>query len=301
MHLLGDPHLGKKFIRGVPLERRDEREQSQWTDFCKSLESAKGLHVCMGDLFDKSVVPYRIVLQAAEAYKRASPDAEFVVLRGNHDGSRDAEFISAYDVFAALLSGLKNIHVLQDEPLVLQDYLFVPWHPFKAAADLIPKGKFKAAFGHWDVIDFGNDNPNLIPIAQLKEVCNEVYTGHDHDKRDIIIDGVPVHVVGSMQPYSHAEDREGKLYVTVTPDELKDIGVKNKCVRVLLKKGEEIPVGLDCLQLTIKRVEEEVPEDLQVELGAFDLRKLFSESFSEEGVEEELTTHMWERFSASSN
>src|SRR5262245_25751534 len=112
---LGDPHLGKAFINGVPLHRRGEREETQWTDFVKSLATPCDLHVCMGDLFDRMFVPYAVVLRAARAYKNTAltnPNREFVIIRGNHDASRDSFIIAAYDVFAYILQGVKNVHVL---------------------------------------------------------------------------------------------------------------------------------------------------------------------------------------------
>ena len=48
----------------------------------------------MGDLYDKPFVPYSIVWRSAQLYldaARAHPTRLFVVLRGNHDASRDLE------------------------------------------------------------------------------------------------------------------------------------------------------------------------------------------------------------------
>jgi DNA repair exonuclease SbcCD nuclease subunit len=288
---LGDPHLGKQFLNGVPLHRRGEREKSQWFDFIGSLAEDCDLHVCMGDIFDKKIVPYEVILEAAQAYKDAAylNSAQFIVIRGNHDASKDSLDKSAYDIFAAILEGTKNVHVLQNDPVCIEGHLFIPWQPHRPAADLVPGGNYSAVYGHWDVIDFGNENPNLIPINRLKDITGLVVTGHDHNARTLF-DGL-VHVTGSMQPYSFAEDAEGELYVTLNLDELEGRDLRDRCVRVVLRPGESVPDDLDCLQLTVKKLTEDQVE--QVELGQFDMKAIFDQAM--EGVSEGLQATCWEK------
>ena len=53
--LLGDPHLGRTFVHGVPLHRRGEREVMMWRNFAQSLSNVTTpLHICLGDLFDRA-------------------------------------------------------------------------------------------------------------------------------------------------------------------------------------------------------------------------------------------------------
>ena len=120
--LLGDPHLGRTFVHGVPLHRRGEREAMLWRDFAQSLSSvAAPLHICMGDLFDRAVVSYDTIVSAARLYMHAAakfPQTKFIILRGNHDTSRDADKVSAFEaerasraaatrVTASLLGGVR--------------------------------------------------------------------------------------------------------------------------------------------------------------------------------------------------
>ena len=114
--LMGDAHLGRSFIHGVALSRRGEREEMVWRDFAANLAAAKpGLHVSMGDLFDKAIVPYEVIARAAKLYRQAAeakPQTRFVVLRGNHDVRRDLEKISAFDLFALLVRDIPTIFVV---------------------------------------------------------------------------------------------------------------------------------------------------------------------------------------------
>ena len=93
---LGDVHLGRAFVHGVPpLHRRGEREAMLWRGFAESLSNVSTpLHICMGDLFDRAVVSYDTIVSAARLYTQAAaqfPQTKFIILRGNHDASRDAE------------------------------------------------------------------------------------------------------------------------------------------------------------------------------------------------------------------
>src|SRR5277367_6305370 len=116
--VLGDGHLGKQFIHNVPLHRRGDHERIVWAKFEESLDpQGAEVHTNLGDLFDRPVVPYAIVWRAAQLYidtARRYPQTIFVVLRGNHDASRDLEAISAFDIFAGLVAGHSNIVVVKD-------------------------------------------------------------------------------------------------------------------------------------------------------------------------------------------
>src|SRR5687768_12185768 len=104
-----------------------------WKSFEESLSSCKTTyHVQVGDLFDQMHVPETVILRAANQYKywaRVKPSTKFVIIRGNHDASRDSSRKSSFDVFAELLAGVPNIKVMSETVEILGSYGFMPWHP----------------------------------------------------------------------------------------------------------------------------------------------------------------------------
>lgn len=277
--VLGDTHLGRKFRTGVPLDRLGDREAMVWAQFEDELLTSpkQAIHIHMGDLFDKFVVPPEVVIDAAAIYKKAAktyPDTTFVILEGNHDVSRDTLRRSSFDLFTALVAGAPNIMVVSETPVQFHGYGFVPYNAFTPTSDLVWElsDDLKAVFGHWDIQDWGGDN--VIPTQLLAEKgITTAYSGHDHLRRDLTRHGVDIHVVGSMQPFTHAEDDTGQWYVTLGLDEIDGQCLRDKNVRVLLKEGEELPVDLECLSLTAKRVvsDEEIEIDTS-DFDTFDLR-----------------------------
>lgn len=305
--VLGDVHLGKKFVTGVPIEKRGRREGSVWADFEASLLETKArYHVQVGDLFDALTVPNAVVLRAAKAYRHAAhcnPNTKYFVYAGNHDASRTDYIKSSFDVFAKLVNEVPNIHAMTN--VVAMDGLaFIPWHPFISAADLATKiladGKYDVVFGHWDCTSFGGDDHNLIPLEQLAGKTNLVVTGHEHNAREFDHGDIHVVVTGSMQPYSHAEDPDSEIYVTLTLDELterQDEDFSNRNVRVVLKEGEVIPADIDALSVSCKTVTEENKEiDIDVDFDAFDLGDLLNTSLTEIGVTDQYRTKINEKF-----
>ena len=294
---LGDPHLGRAFVNGVPLHRRGDREAMQWQDFEKSFKGDFDVHVCMGDLFDRFVVPLSVILQAANAYVSASwrkPHTQFVVLRGNHDAARDSDKRSAFDVFAAIVKAHDKIMVVSEEARILRftddSWVgFFPWHPFKSAEQIVNELKepnLAAAFGHWDIESFGQVNTNLIPYSALHGRTTKIFTGHIHLPQTFRYGPFEVVVTGSMQPYAHGEDPAGNLYITKTTDELQGYELDafhDKCLRVVAKPGEVIP-QFDCLQLTVKREGQADEDDMQVGFESFNVEDLLAEAFTENGV-----------------
>lgn len=313
--VLGDPHLGKKFVTGVPTHRKGEREEMMRNVFeATLLESGHKLHVCMGDLFDKFRVPEEVILFTADTYKKAAkqyPEREFVILRGNHDASRDIEFKSSFDVFEALVSSVPNIHVVSEKALLLSidkvPMVFYPWHPFKTAKEIAveikpPVGFF--AFGHWDILAFAEDSSatdNLIPFEELQTALAAI-TGHYHTPRVYTEGDLPVWVTGSMQPYSHAEDPNNTLYVTqpletvVKTLEADPEAYKNLNLRITLLPTEAPLAEIDCLSLTHKRVSESNEEDLEVNLDSFDLEGIFKTTMAEHDVSTDTTGRLWSEF-----
>lgn len=310
--VLGDPHLGKRFSAGVPLHRRGEREQMVWHDFQNSLILTQAdLHVCMGDLFDNFVVDPTTMVTAAQFYQAASmrnPDTKYVVLMGNHDMSRDADKFSSFRVFKEMVAFMDNIIVVmapQRLDIKGAHFAFFPYAPFENSYDMMTKcmetwqkqnlKKFDAIFGHWDLDSFGEMPHNLFPFELAQQITDQAFTGHIHlpDIREY--GNLELVVVGSMQPYSHSEDPERQLYVSITLDMLKAAApgsFKDKCVRLILGPGEEAPEGLDALQYTTKNLDAlEDDDDLEVVLEDFDFLGIIKNEMVVQGVTDpEVTT-----------
>lgn len=299
---LGDPHLGRVFVHGVPLHNRGKREEMVWNEFADHVATSKkfDMHICMGDLFDKAVVPYNVIRRAAEIYINAAEyctDTTFVILKGNHDWMRDLELPSAFDIFAKIVAPYKNI-VCIDDARVLNGIAFFAWHPTKTMKEQIAHvtkqlvdQKVTVAYGHWDLESYGGSDLNLIPVGELKTVgISEIFNGHIHKPQELEREGVKIHVVGSMQPYAHGEEADESLYVTRNYSDLGDLDqYRNRYLRVILKRDESLDVDIDCLQLTIKREGDEDTSGPSVTLGEFDIEKLFLTAFAEGNVSQETT------------
>lgn len=301
--LLGDPHIGRNYRNGVPLHRRGEREQMTRENFRRELEDTDGidLHVCVGDIFDRFVVTPADVLFVGDTYATAAvdnPSVIFVLLRGNHDASRDVTLRSSFDILAELLRGLPNVVIVKDTPQCVfvsetgedsgTPFGFIPWTPFDTSEEMAEQylqahDQAAAIFGHWDIDSYGGDDDNLVPTQKLSDVTSLIITGHVHQAQHFERDGVDVIVTGSMLPQAHGEELDDKLFVTLTLEDLDPEFVKDKCVRLRLREGEEIPKDLDCLQLVVQRVSKDNnPVDLDdVQVEAFDLQKLFDEAAAE--------------------
>jgi hypothetical protein len=53
----------------VPLHRRGDREKMVWADFERSVsETSADIHINLGDLLDRPVVPYDVIVRAARIY-----------------------------------------------------------------------------------------------------------------------------------------------------------------------------------------------------------------------------------------
>lgn len=315
--LLGDQHLGKSFQIGTPLARRGDREKMQWADFEASLNDVENVdvHVNMGDMFDKAIVPYTVVYWAAMIYKRAArahPTVQYYLLAGNHDLSRDLERVSAFLIFAAICSGIPNLHVVKDACEVYHcantKLVFVPWDPVLNAQQMVERdvGDVQGAdavFGHWDVVEIGQSE-NLLPAAKFVALgVKEAITGHDHTRRNMVMRTLPVLVTGSMQPYSFAEDPDNDLYITCSLLELESFRpefLKNKCVRVILDKGEHVQQIPDCLQFRTKYIGQADEDDVEiaVTLGDFSFDKIFDEVMTEAGIEPSFITLTKDRIEA---
>jgi DNA repair exonuclease SbcCD nuclease subunit len=257
-----------------------------WADFLDAIRDPAldfDYHICLGDLFDKWVVPFDLILDVASQYRAAAterPNARFFILKGNHDWTRDLTRRSAFDVFAALVEGVPNITIVTDV-LEVDGLVLYPWHPLWDAKDKLAKASGNILFGHFDT-EFGEHN--MVPT---KLHFDRIYTGHVHKPDRFTRDGTEVVIVGSLQPYAHGEEINDDLYVTLRADQLAEAGnLTNKCVRIVGPCDEEV----DCLQITFKQ--EKSTDDGQLDsvtLGDFDMERLFAVAFAEAGVSAERT------------
>lgn len=279
--LIGDPHMGRDFRNGCPLNRRGDRERMQRAQFKEELATPDVDTIIMvGDLFDKPVVPLPVlsqvihdVIEAAEA----NPEVTYIFMAGNHDLSRVHTEQGAWDIFALAVGWLKNV-VVTKHVHPHQDIVCFPWDWTMTAAEQVgtwhlgPDHEVKAVVGHWDMMSFGGDESHLCPVEALQKNFGEdieVYSGHYHEEKDYEIGGVTVHCTGSLQPYAHGE---GDMYVTLTAEEAlaQAEQLKDKVVRIRLQPGEVMP-DIDCLQLTSQRVSaegEEAIDGSEIELDA---------------------------------
>lgn len=303
---IGDVHLGRQFKTGVPLHRLGEREELVWKDLETQLNDDAGedINLQVGDLFDSRVVPPEVVLRVAHMYRQAARRSHvtFIILRGNHDVSRDTEQRSSFDLLEVLLADVHNIHVVS-EPRFIGSLACLPYHAFRSAreqAELLlasspTTNKNYIAVGHWDLEAFGHSEFNLIPAAYLSTYCTAAITGHIHTASVQMIEGLVVHGTGSMQPYSHAEDRTGQWYVTVPYDQLGEPEeYLNKNLRVLIpedKRDSVVLPEIDCLSLTVKYIGASGlvdNEEVEVKLEEFDIRHLFTQALAENEVPEDV-------------
>ncbi|MDR3436469.1 metallophosphoesterase [Telmatospirillum sp.] len=292
---LGDVHIGRPWKVGVPLHRRGDREQMIKDQFVRELDVECDVLIQVGDLLNRHRVDLNDVVFVADAITKAAmahADRKMIFMAGNHDLARDVEKISSFELVERLCNGFPNVDFISKAPEhyapLVRDprILFVPWSPTKSAAELVAEAgtdKVDLVVGHWDHVNLHGDS-NLIPLDFLSKITKLVVSGHDHVAREYQYGDMRVVITGSMSPYSHGEDPNGTMYLTMSLLELENIRpeiIKDKCVRVLLGPGESLPIDIDCLQLTQKRLGAD-EDDLVVEFeDGLNLGALFAEAMAD--------------------
>lgn len=331
---IGDPHLGRIFKTGVPSHRLGEREESQYLLFEDLLNPKDPLIksiVIMGDLFDKFIVSPTVVLRTFNIIKKAvinNPNINYNLIPGNHDLSKDASKKSSYELLAVSLEKIEEnfdnltvvLHGNSYDILEVQGIRFylnlVAYSPFDNSRMWykdIEKDVFKTdplnmgviSFGHWDslsILDSG-----YTPSQELLDKSLLVISGHEHVHRSYVypydVNSKSIVFTGSMQPYSHAEDPEKKLYLTIDTDNLDDYSaddLKDKCVRLFCDHSFKLEKPIDCLSLSYMIKEREhvemTEEEIQVLENSYSTHMLsffdklgddFSESLREAFVNKE--------------
>jgi hypothetical protein len=303
--LIGDPHFGRDFRNGTPLHRRGERERMQLEQFRTELTLGETMCVMVGDLFDKPFVPLSAINAAAWAVKEAAearPHITFVFMAGNHDKSREIGVRGAWEIFELAVGLIPNVVVL-NEPAQMNDVAFFPWQWDVSAAEqverFVPTGDVHTAIGHWDLRDYGGDTSHLAPVNELLKLNPNINlkSGHYHEEGLFIVEQISVECTGSMQPYTHGEDPNGTMYLTLSLDETLARGdLHDKCVRVILQPGETLP-DIDCLQLTKLVADREVEEIEigEIGVGGFNMKAVLAEEFEQNEVPAPVQTFIGER------
>lgn len=313
---IGDPHLGKRFITGVPSHRLGERERYVFKDFETLLNTKDVQHiVIVGDIFDKFVVSPTIVDTTYELISFAATsnkNVQYHIIPGNHDLSKDLTKSSSYKLLFNLLLNLSpNVHIHLDVCRSVRISNSVVFHfdcysPFKDWDEIkfdTDTKDLNVLIGHFD--DLEVNKTAYLPSKDVLDSMDVVITGHIHTYKNhkYSYSDTPVIYTGSLQPYSHAEDPDKSYYVTVNwkdLDESKLDQYKYKCVRILVEKDDVVSnFSLDCFSLSFKKVEDEVEptvDDINILLDQSSYRDRLmvwlqgTDEISEENKEELLNT-----------
>lgn len=312
---IGDVHLGRKYVNGVPIHMRGEMEKLQREKFTNLLSSrTDGTIVLVGDLLDSFIVDPADVDFASAALlgaARRSPLVLFVVLGGNHDESKDLTRVSSFDNFKAIIreAGLKNV-VVVEKPTILNDVGYISWSARYSAKELAEQlikeanGKqLHAVFGHWDInLPSHANHYNMVPTEQLKAITKIVVTGHDHKPKEVLRDGVTITATGSIMPLAHGEELEDdEMFFTISRKEYDENPKKydRKFVRFVLNEDEDLPDG-DFLQIKayVKPTKTTVDTNDPDEQVSFDVPKLLAAYLKKEGIDDKKVVEVVERFNA---
>lgn len=313
IRFIGDPHLGRKFKTGVPSHRLGERESMVYSEFEKllnpSLDENLNCIVIVGDLFDKFVVSptdidktYNLISEAV----RNNTQIKYVIIPGNHDLSKDKSLVSSYSILVKLLKHERvEITLYESFKTELNDNVVLYadcYTPFDKEPINVELNTYDLVIsvGHFDSLDI--IETGYIPTKELFELSDLIVSGHEHKYKNYIYpaDELKTSVVftGSLQPYSHAEDPDKDLYLTLTEQEFEEIDkeiLKNKCVRILCTSNFRLTESIDCLSLSYKILQHQVSsvptqqsevlienENYSSQLLSFINQKDFNESIKQE-------------------
>jgi DNA repair exonuclease SbcCD nuclease subunit len=289
LQTIGDPHLGREFRTNINLSRRGEKEESVWNSFenlLTPLDTKVKYIALVGDLFDTFAVKAEVVLKAFDYIVEAAnknTDIEYLIIPGNHDLSKDKTKASSYEILyrLLLLSDLPNVTIVYDEHYLFEDndnnvsIFCTAYDPFENTEldDKFIKQLTKSkadnkiiTLGHFD--GFEINGKGYLPTPKMKELSDLIVSGHEHTYKEIKDPECNVLFTGSMQPYSHAEDPDSDMYITITPKLLEDLDTsvfKDMFVRILCEADYVLPERFDCISLTYKLDESKVVKTVEVE------------------------------------
>ena len=306
--LIGDPHITRKFDFGVPLARKGEREALLFEDFrTKLYEGDERLVIMVGDLLERPICSLQdlyTILDMILTAARTQPLRTFVMMAGNHDISPQANVVGGFDILNLFNDLIPNL-IIATKPQIVDGVAVFPWEWDRTAAEQledVADGTFDYAVGHWDLVLYDeNHADHLCPAKALTELgAKDIYSGHWHVAGDYVIDGITVRCTGSMQPMTHAEDPEGKMYVTLTLEEYENsdpVTLKNKYVRVQLKEGEEVTDLADCLGFKTQKLSAPLSQHDQEEisLDGFKVSDVVDRNLTSHEVPEEVAGQIKEK------
>lgn len=304
---IGDPHLGRKF--NVNLNRRGEYEERQYQEFERLLSKRADITVIVGDLFDKRNVDEADIIRTAQLLKKQT--RKTIILRGNHDDTKNITEKSSFDLLVEMLVDYPNVSFITDEVMILplsgnENIAFCGWCFDKTLREQIEgiTDKIVAIFCHLDRISYGDDT-NVIPFEYLKYIGVElVVNGHEHKPYFGRIEGVDYIGTGSLLPYSHAEHSEseqGEIYITIKDLEeihkLAESGdLKDKHVRVYVTDPTTLP-QIDCLSLQVNKLET-ISEAEVVVIENYSLKNIFQETAKVNNLPPSEILELWSEISA---
>lgn len=302
--LIGDPHVTKKYMLGVPVHRRGEREQSLMEDLRTRLNDVKADMVIMvGDLFEKPTCDLKDLYSVCEMMLdacRRNPSVTYVFQAGNHDISPQQAFKGAFDILKLFHQMLPNLHIIT-KPTVINRVALFPWEWDRTSLeqlDDLDSGSYDFAIGHWDLVSYDGDHiGHMCPAAELtSRGAKVIETGHWHVPGIYKIDGVEVNCTGSMQPMTHSEDPDSELFVTLTYDEYLSIDpqdYKDKYVRVVVEGDEKVESLEDCLGFKVKRASTDVGLDtVDTSFDGLNIDQLVTKVLDNNQVSSELSSEI---------
>ena len=290
---IGDPHLGKAFKTGVPHNRAGEREQSQLQlleQLLIPVDNTTIAIIIMGDLFDKANVSNNVVKDFYKLITEAAKNnlsVTYIILDGNHVLSKENTKTTSFDILSLLLKDVENVNVVNENQIVeivpnLHLYLdcYDPYNSYSTVKENTlsnvkkDKNNILISFGHWDTFEF--TETGYYPNQHILTYSDLVCSGHIHipmeymynyvnKESNISLKGKTL-ITGSMQPYSHAEDPEKILYVTIKSQDIKKYDLskdfKNKCVRIDCDSLFVLTEPINCLSLTLRVFEDTKKQEI---------------------------------------
>ena len=281
---IGDPHLGRRFVTGVPSHRVGDREEYVYSQFSRLLnvdnDPLISKIIIVGDLFDKFVVSPTVTLRAFELLSKVPEDVDVYLIPGNHDLSKDTTKTSSFQLLTHLLESKENVIVVKQSenyPVYynnandILNLYFDCYNPFSDCSvnidlESLSKTGPIISTGHWDsliILDKG-----YVPHQDILTHSKIVVSGHEHTFREYVypFDKSKTNVLftGSMQPYSHAEDPDKDIYLTIKEKDLPKYDLSkdllHKCVRIECNPLFVLGESVDCFALTFKIIQDEQPE-----------------------------------------
>lgn len=327
IRFIGDPHIGRIFRTGVKSSLLGVREEMVLKQFRSLLEDDSDICVIIGDLFDKFIVSPSVIISVFNILKDVSStntNKRIYIIPGNHDLSRDKTKYSSYHLLSVMVSELSNVEMINEDPSYFQSgniyFVLDAYNPFYEDEDntsyqdkidsilnSIPKGKTIIGVGHWDDVRF---NHGYLPNSSLVNRSDLLLSGHIHLPFRTKYLNTKMAYIGSMQPYTFAEDDREELYITIKHSDLDKIfevktdkyGVpleqedpalrfQNKCVRINCYKSYICPYDLKCLSLVYNPIYSDPNKSIESQLETkdentlLDFKTIFMNNIDKSGLE----------------